>query len=157
MGTGAAQDRDSFLHVLQSHPDDVRHALRSAVAKFARVISADDAGALELTLAEVLNNIVEHAYADRPLGPIVLEVARAEGALRCRVTDRGHPLPEGLVEGPAASVSPAPEDSPPALPCLDIAEGGYGWPLIRSLTTDLAYQRHGQMNVLTFRLPVGDS
>lgn len=154
---GSSHASDSFLHVLQSHPDDVRQALRSAVARFARVISADDAGALELTLAEVLNNVVEHAYAGTSDGPIVLEVMRGPGALCCRIMDRGHPLPDGLIAGPAAAIAPRPENQLPVPSYDDFAEGGYGWPLIRSLTSDLSYLRHGQMNVLTFRLLLGRS
>lgn len=147
---------NEFFHVLRATPDDVRQALRAAVARFARAISPNDAGTLELTLAEVLNNIVEHAYADEPGGPVVLHVVRDANAMCCRVTDRGRPMPDAVV-GRVASCSL--DDAMGQMPDVavlvdDLPEGGYGWPLVRAMTEDLGYVRHGQMNVLSFRLQV---
>lgn len=35
-----------------------------------------------------------------------------------------------------------------------LAEGGWGWALIRDLTTDIRYTRVGGRNRLTFRIPL---
>ncbi|MFO1176093.1 MAG: ATP-binding protein [Paracoccaceae bacterium] len=125
---------------------EVRSVLRRAVARFARQITAEDAGALELTLAEVLNNIVEHAYAGQPGGPISLTIWREPARLGCLVEDRGQAMP-GL----------APPDPPLAAiagQAGDLPEGGWGWALIRAMTEDLAYDRRQGVNRLRFGVPL---
>jgi serine/threonine-protein kinase RsbW len=101
-----------------------------------------DRGAVEIVLAEALNNIVEHAYADAA-GEITLTLWQAGGEVACRITDRGASMPrETLPDGVLAQVeAPA-----------DLAEGGFGWFLIRSLSRDLRYARYGTLNELTFVL-----
>jgi serine/threonine-protein kinase RsbW len=101
-----------------------------------------DRGAVEIVLAEALNNIVEHAYADAA-GEITLTLWQAGGEVACRITDRGVSMPqETLPEGILAQA-----DTP-----ADLAEGGFGWFLIRSLSRDLRYARYGTLNELTFVL-----
>ena len=124
----------------------IRKVLRRAVARFARQISSEDAGTLELTLAEVLNNIVEHAYADLPPGPVVLSLHRQGCSIACQVEDEGHPmpglqLPEGRMQEVASDI-------------MDLAEGGWGWALIRAMTADLHYERLEDTNRLTFQVPL---
>jgi hypothetical protein len=36
----------------------------------------------------------------------------------------------------------------------DLAEGGWGWALIRAMTTDLSYVRCDDRNLLTFQVPL---
>lgn len=101
--------------------------------------------AAELVLAEVLNNIVEHAY-DGANGRIGVWAQRAGHRVTCRVTDHGRPMPNGQ----------APKGD---LPTHQLAEGGWGWHLIRSLSQDLCYCRTAGQNILTFSIletdPVG--
>jgi serine/threonine-protein kinase RsbW len=99
-----------------------------------------DRGTVEIVLAEVLNNIVEHAYAEGT-GPIRLGLDPVPQGTRWSVEDEGLPMPGGAL--PAGNL-PAP---------TDLSEGGFGWHLIRSLTQDLAYQRIGRVNRLTFVIP----
>ena len=104
---------------------------------------------VELVLAEVLNNVVEHAYA-QSTGPIQLEIRLADGdgstVLDCSVVDRGQPMPEGT----------PPPGGPLILdvPLADLPEGGFGWYLIRSLTQELHYARETGRNRLSFRIPL---
>jgi serine/threonine-protein kinase RsbW len=104
-------------------------------------LPAADRGMAELALAEVLNNVVEHAYRDG-VGKIELTLGIGEGDLRVTVVDRGLPLPEGRL--PQGALPEAGADGP--------AEGGYGWFLIRQLSCDLAYRRIDGRNELRFRL-----
>lgn len=103
-------------------------------------LSHDDCGTIEIVLAEILNNIVEHAYAPLCEGPVRLGASRSGHILRIELCDRGLPMP-GLVlpdQGfPDASV--ARETLP---------EGGFGWALIRALSHSLDYRRDGQRNLL---------
>lgn len=113
------------------------HAVRAVLG---RLFPACDAHPLaELVLAEVLNNVVEHAY-DGQGGRIILSLRRGRGWLSVRVADRGRPYPGGTL----------PDD---ILPEPD-AEGGFGWGLIRALASGIAYRRAGEWNVLVFRVPL---
>ena len=145
---GPSKGEDCFRRGFRAEPFAVRDARRAAVARFARRMGPDDAGALELTLAEVLNNIVEHAYAGRAPGQVSvsLMLASAGDALLCRVEDDGHPMPGmALPEGQMQPVAERIED---------LAEGGWGWALIRTLTDEIVYERQAGRNRLHFRLPL---
>lgn len=109
----------------------------------ARNLAEDTVHTTELVLAEVLNNIVEHAYASGP-GPIRLTLSHFPGWLGICVRDQGRPLPRELLQGDG---TPAPERHAQNLP-----EGGFGWHLIRSLTQELHYLREGEENLLSFRI-----
>ncbi|MCB2128374.1 MAG: ATP-binding protein [Rhodobacteraceae bacterium] len=143
------EEDGSFCHAFQAEPNAVRDALRRAIARFARRIPDDAAGALELALAEVLNNIVEHAYAGLPPGPVELELRLGSEMLDCRVIDHGHPMP-GLM-------LPKGEMQPIAATVDDLPEGGWGWALIKTLTTSLCYTRDQNANQLSFSVPVDAS
>ena len=109
-------------------------------------VPQETCGIVEFVLAEVLNNIVEHAYAGNAAGFVELDLERREGALAFEMRDWGHPMPG----------SAAPDGQPKDLevPIPDLPEGGFGWHLIRSLTLDLSYDRTGSANVLRFLVPL---
>lgn len=135
-----------FQQHFSAEPHAVRCALRAAVARFAPQISADEAGVLELVLAEVMNNIVEHSYAGGGEGTISLAIVRDWRGLSCSLSDDGVPLPEGCL-------------APPKLPETEVStehlpEGGFGWYLIHDLTRGLGYRRVAGRNLLAFRLPL---
>lgn len=100
---------------------------------------------LELVLAEVLNNVVEHAYRDRGRGTAGLEVTVRDHRITCEVTDRGLPMPGGRLP-------PAKRHDPGALGLEDLPEGGFGWALIRDMTRGLDYTRENGTNRLRFRI-----
>ncbi|MCC5993068.1 MAG: ATP-binding protein [Rhodobacteraceae bacterium] len=92
-----------------------------------------------LVMAEALTNIARHGN-DAQRGEITCRVSIAQDGLECRITDHGPAFdPSGL-----GLASPPPEA---------LAEGGYGWFLIRRLTTGLQYQRRDGQNILCFRVP----
>lgn len=107
-----------------------------------RALTAEAQGRLELVLAEVLNNIVEHAYAGT-VGDISIRLVRTACGIDCCIRDAGRPMPDlcpphgGLIAWEA--------DAPP--------EGGFGWHLIHLLTEGLHYRRAGAQNELRFHLP----
>jgi serine/threonine-protein kinase RsbW len=144
---GATQARSrrgvaAALHrIIDSNADAVSAALQDMFAcdLLAR-LSEDSRGTVEIVLAEVLNNVVEHAYAQYP-GTVELWVTPRDGYLFIRLIDQGLPMPEG--EAPGGALSPVAE-------IQDMPEGGFGWFLIRTLTQDLIYARDGSQNVLSF-------
>ncbi|RKT27977.1 serine/threonine-protein kinase RsbW [Roseovarius halotolerans] len=121
---------------------DIRGALDSVRSHLAALGLGDErCGAVEIALAEALNNIAEHAFARRPPGPVYLD-AEVEGTcLRINLVDLGCPLPgQTLPTGLHHDLDVAPD----ALP-----EGGFGWLLIRELTEEVSYIRSGAENRLT--------
>lgn len=146
-GAAAAQPLLSFS--FPGEPLEVRHALARVMAALEPLELPDACRcSTELVLAEVLNNVVEHAYATTP-GPIMLELRQCDGALHCTVRDRGQPMPDGTPpSGRRALVD---------VPLEDLPEGGFGWFLIRSMTRQLDYFREIGGNRLVFVLPLDGS
>lgn len=133
--------------IVQSDAGSVRAALQDLFGSLGLAcLPEEDRGTAEIVLAEVLNNIVEHAQA-RKAGEIEVWLRHTAQGLACTVIDRGRRMPHRRL----------PEGVPPDLSVAsgDLPEGGFGWHLIRLLATDLAYHRHGDRNELSFRLRAG--
>ena len=134
-----------ILISLESSSLSVRTALiriRAALTELG--LDSDAAHSIELVLAEVLNNIGEHAYRGMDRGRIELGIWPEGDMLLFRTRDSGIPMPnENLPAGRAAALD---------CPMEEIPEGGFGWYLIRNLTADLGYDRVGNGNLLTFRM-----
>jgi serine/threonine-protein kinase RsbW len=141
--------RSNRLHlVLAANPVSVREGLMRmlAVPPLAG-LPPQDRGTVELVLAEVLNNVAEHAYAGGA-GTVAVTLAPVPAGISCLIVDHGAAMPEGsLPEGNLPDV--------PGAALADLPEGGFGWHLIRTLTQDLAYVRTGGVNQLGFTIPAG--
>ncbi len=124
-------------------------AVRSALARMMEQLKAldlsdHDWGNIELVLAEAMNNIIEHAYAGGIHGIVDLTISCVGGDLMFSILDDGLPMPDDrLPEGDAHNLDCDTEDLP---------EGGFGWFMIRELTSDLIYTRTGNRNRLEFRM-----
>ena len=126
-----------FDQCFAAQPMQVRAVLtRLRQASVMRGLSPDAAECCELVLAEAMNNIVEHAYAGAD-GALRLTLLRGRHRMICRLLDRGRALP-GLTL--PRGCLPDQIDS--------LAEGGYGWFLIHSLSQRLHYRRADDMNRL---------
>ena len=136
------------IHIeLKGTPREVRNALETLRHKLtAQEFAACNAGVLEIVLAEVLNNVVEHALAGRRDGQIVIACNYADQCWFVEVRDNGDEMPGSkLPEGLMPDVNRELQDIP---------EGGFGWGLVRSLAHDIDYQRHATgHNELSFRVP----
>lgn len=138
-----------FTVLLTGAEDAVRNGLAQTMACIAPLaLSADEAGTVELVLAEALNNVVEHALAATE-GQTTVEIRGNHGpdGLRLSIIDQGAPMPDGQAPRPQA-------------PDLDVAlihmpEGGFGWFMIHTLAQDVRYARVGNRNHLTLLLSVG--
>jgi serine/threonine-protein kinase RsbW len=128
-------------------PDAVSAALHALFAGPDRLALPGDTGQdAQIVLAEAMNNIVEHAYADRQ-GQIDITLWTAPDGLLCRLVDNGAPMPDALPKG----------QLPDLRPDGDLPEGGFGWYLIRQLARDVVHRRMGGANHLTFRIPAEQS
>lgn len=144
---GPGIDRELRL-AFPGTPLSVRRALETVMDGLADLsLGTVEAGGVELVLAEALNNVVEHAYAGSDPGPVQLCCRHEEDGLHVEIRDRGREMPDGHI--PMADTAPHLPDE------AEIAEGGFGWFIIRHLARDIAYRREADMNVLTFRVAVG--
>ena len=116
---------------------------RRALQSITEALRAQDhhgaaGGAWELVLAELLNNVVEHAYAGRSDASIDLTVRWTQNKLTALIVDDGNPMPNGELPGSAASLDEIdPNDHP---------EGGFGWGLIHMLSQSIEYARDNGKN-----------
>jgi serine/threonine-protein kinase RsbW len=124
---------------------ETRITLAEVCARLAAAgLDEDDIGTVELVLAEVLNNIAEHAYRYEG-GPVALNLDLPGDAVVCSLVDQGQPMPLGQV----------PEPGLPAIAPPDILpEGGFGWHIVRCLVSDLSYEHGPDGNRLRLRVPV---
>lgn len=130
--------------VFTADPTAVRAALaRLLAAELVQNLAEDDRGTVELVLAEVLNNVAEHAYAGDS-GPVEVGLCATPLGIACRIVDQGHAMPKGQL----------PDGTLPAFSPGNLPEGGFGWHLIRSLTADLTYARSAGQNRLSFLIPL---
>ncbi|MEM9436800.1 MAG: ATP-binding protein [Pseudomonadota bacterium] len=107
----------------------------------------EERGTVELVLAEVLNNVAEHAYEEKGDGRIELDMSYIADGISIKLQDFGKPMPNGQTPlGMPADLDVEVEDLP---------EGGFGWFLIGELAKDLTYERRGDTNHLTFRMTLG--
>jgi serine/threonine-protein kinase RsbW len=96
---------------------------------------------LAVGTAELVNNIIEHAFAEEDGHDIIVEARVCDGELALRVTDHGRPVPADLIERiRAPRVDPA---CPAELP-----EGGMGLYIARQLFETLSWRNQGPCNVL---------
>ena len=121
---------------------EVRDGLRDLFAMTPLSSLSDDArGTAQIVLAEALNNIVEHSYAEYA-GKIEIWVTRRESYLFIRIMDEGLAMPEGDLPGGNLAWPDA------------LQEGGFGWSLIRNLSHDVTYARDGKRNLLSLCISV---
>lgn len=142
------QCRPLIRLVFPGEPLAVRQALRRVIETLDDLpLRSEDCGTVEIVLAEVLNNIVEHAYGNKEPGSIDLSIEHGADMLCIELSDCGKPMPgEQPPLGQQAVMGHSLEQLP---------EGGFGWFLIRSMTEHLNYRREQGRNRLSFRLQLG--
>ncbi len=136
------------IHIeLEGTPKEVRYALETLRERLTeRQLEACNAGTLEIVLAEVLNNVVEHALVHQSDGLISLTGNYDANSWFLKVRDNGAPMPEDQI----------PSGKPPEVDTdlMDLPEGGFGWMMVRTLARDIVYARTDEgWNELTFSIP----
>ncbi|WP_253948995.1 ATP-binding protein [Mangrovicoccus sp. HB161399] len=137
-----------FRMAFPAGSEAVRQALLRLRGELPRLgLAEPEIGTAEIVLAELLNNIVEHAYDPGAEGGIELECERRKTRLVCTISDGGGPMPgDRLPEKGLAATDVARQDLP---------EGGFGWFLIRELVEELSYARQDGKNIVRFGLGLG--
>ncbi|MGY9048594.1 hypothetical protein P775_10300 [Puniceibacterium antarcticum] len=132
-------------HHLCATQDAVCETLSLAVAELGKAgISRAKVTLIELVLAEVLNNIVEHAYTGQQSGQISLRITRNGTLLWLDFCDQGHSMPAGSLPPFGAPNMDVPR--------ADLPEGGFGWYLLHLLSLKIDYHRAGASNHLVISL-----
>lgn len=111
-------------------------------------LEPEERAAVELVLAEALNNIVEHAYPEvSSKGPITITGRHDRDGLHINILDKGLAMPGGQT----------PLGLPPSIDVdlFDLPEGGFGWFLIKDLAKDVNYSHVNGENRLNLRVAVG--
>ena len=148
-GNGAPRPAETGFSFEYKFKADFRYVRRSvqttcdAMHEFGLV--PDDIGAVEIVLAEILNNIVEHGYEEGTDEQIELFVKSRGASLMFDIRDRGRPMPKGRL--PVGNHPMSEFNQFDAMP-----EGGYGWFLIRELVRDIVYDRKDGQNMLMIRM-----
>lgn len=126
----------------------VRDALMRLVSALELLeLDQEETGTVQLVAAEVLNNIVEHAYpVDSPGGPIRLSCYFQDNGLHLHIMDKGRAMPEGKL--PLANRPSLDTDLD------DLPEGGFGWFMIQDLAKDVEYSRANEENHLRLRIAI---
>lgn len=102
----------------------------------------------QIVLAEVLNNIAEHAYDAHEIGRIHVDMWLGTDHLSCLIRDRGNAMPSNRLP---LALRPEIED----FKVQDLPEGGFGWLLIHEMTAILRYRRVDGENRLFMQIGVG--
>lgn len=139
-------EQATFNVTFQAREDAVRDAIDSLITGLRPWgLDSDMAGTVELVIAEALNNVVEHAYANTsPPCPVHIACRRQADGVLISITDEGTEMPNGTLP-----VGLAPDLD---VDTMDLPEGGFGWFLIRDLAKDVEYHRDGAQNILNLRL-----
>lgn len=101
-------------------------------------------GNVEIVLAEAVNNVIEHAYAEMPDGRIDMRLERTDTGIVIFLEDEGVEMPGG--------VAPAGRSHDLDVDVDNLPEGGFGWFLIRTLTDRLEFSRIGKRNRLCMHM-----
>ncbi len=104
---------------------------------------------IEIVLSEVINNINEYAYSGADNGPIEILAEKKASKVAFELVDCGTELPGGAL----------PLGTQQVVKCdiEDLPEGGFGWSLIRQLSSDLEYIRRDGENHLSFVVTIDGS
>lgn len=141
-GAGPSGPGGAIRLVFPAEPFEVRAALsRLLDALPGEGVCPDLRSSIMIVVAEVLNNVVEHAYEEQE-GVVEMTLFPVTGGFRFEISDQGHPMPNGRL--PPAGL--------PANTADGMPEGGFGWYLIHSLAQDIRYDRIGAVNRLGFLL-----
>lgn len=137
----------NFEKVFLANDTSAQVALRSA-QEFLHdsVESTDRREDVMIVMAEAVNNVVEHAFLGAEIDEIRLSVLVADKKVVVELRDKGGPIPAELFhrrEMPDLQVE-----------TQDLPEGGFGWPILQSLSEDINYARIQGENRLRLTLPI---
>lgn len=123
--------------------------VREAVTKLKSVLVQSqvpplDISCVEIVVAEILNNVVKHAHDGLEQGWFEIQCTLVENGLHFICRDNGVAMPGGTPPGGTLPNVEGPKD--------ELPEGGWGWSLVRTLSSNLNYVRVNDINLVSFHL-----
>lgn len=106
-------------------------------------LSRESANAVDLCLSELVTNVIDYAYGEDGVSPILVDANYLDGVLDITLWDAGPPFNPLEREAPAENTDLA-----------TVRIGGLGIELVRKFTSKVTYARVGDWNRLRFT-PVG--
>ena len=106
-----------------------------------RGVAQETVYATNVALEEVLSNVIRHAFEDRALHEISLQVRVSENGVELRFVDDGRQFDP--LSAPAVDIR---------APLEERTVGGLGIHLLRSLVSEIRYERSGGRNHLQLRI-----
>jgi anti-sigma regulatory factor (Ser/Thr protein kinase) len=106
-------------------------------------LSRESANAVDLCLSELVTNVIDYAYAEDGVSPILVDANHLDGVLEITLWDAGPAFNPLEREAPAENTDLA-----------TVRIGGLGIELVRKFTREVSYARVGDWNRLRFA-PVG--
>ena len=145
-GGGADTCRDVSVSVELPADVDELPAVFEAVEEFGERAGWSMAFVLQaqLVLEEMMLNVMHHSGAT---DPVIMQLASRRGEAEFRIIDNG--MPFDPTQGPTL-----PEQDSSSL--MDMAIGGLGIHLVRSMVQDMRYRREDGINHLTLVLALSD-
>ena len=130
-----------YTFYLPATAEDVEGGIQQ-VAHYCTAIGFNEQAcfAIQIAMAEALNNIIEHALSEHPQEHIKVHCHLQQSTLVIELFDNGkalNKLPDG------------------ALPDWQ-AESGRGWPIIFSIMDEVHHRYHNQQNHLTLKKQLPD-
>ncbi|MGR3616967.1 MAG: ATP-binding protein [Paracoccaceae bacterium] len=133
---------NSFKISFVATEDKTREGLSDIMAALKKAdLTAEKQGDVEISVAEAVNNVVEHAYAGLPPAMVQVSGQWNRDQLSVEILDSGHRFVAGRV--------PVAQQAAVDVPLDDLPEGGFGWFLIHQLTSSVSYTHKDGNNVLT--------
>ncbi|WP_417346520.1 ATP-binding protein [Ferrimonas sp.] len=105
-------------------------------------LPAKDACLVELAVVEVGNNIVEHAYGDRPGGLLELRYLQSECSIEITLVDEGAPMPKEMQARVACAELLKLDPGDPST----WTTSGRGLGIVNEVMDDQCYRREGDRN-----------
>ena len=95
---------------------------------------------VQIVLAEVLNNVIEHGFESENSGTVEIEIKVFDDSLVIQVSDNGMEFtPPNITQTPLQDITD-----------IDgLPEGGFGWFLIHEITSSFEFYRMDNKNYLT--------
>ena len=122
---------------------DVARATEALAALLPARLPEAERHAVQIALAEVLTNIVQHGYRDLAPAPIEVLWQEGENALAVDVRDAGHAIPAARLAAAGEDTFAFDPDNVAALP-----EGGLGLAILKATFDVVDYRSEAGMNCL---------
>ncbi len=119
----------------QNSPQEAASALHDCIQFIAQ--HSQHVADIEIALAEAINNVVDHAYSGAGHGTVEIR-AGVDIGVHCTVRDKGRGFAHAM---------------PLSMQRDEVAERGYGFPLMRTLAADVTISSGGVGTDLTLSFP----